>query len=96
MNTIYFWDNPEAYLKEIQRVMKPGAQLSIAFVTKDFLQSLPFTKYGFDAFTDEDIKKMSVLCGLTLERIGHHEDTLTSKSGDKVDRNFAVALLQKP
>ena len=96
VNTIYFWDKPEAYLAEIQRVMKPGASLSIAFVTKDFLQSLPFTKYGFASFTDDDIRKMSVSCGLTLECLEHHEDTVTSKSGDEVNRQFVVAHLQKP
>jgi len=96
VNTIYFWEEPQNYLREIARTMVPGAHLAIAFITADFLGSLPFTQYGFTVVTNADIETLSAAAGLTVESIDSHTDEVKAKNGEQRTRSFSVAALHKP
>ncbi|RYG00776.1 MAG: class I SAM-dependent methyltransferase, partial [Chitinophagaceae bacterium] len=58
VNTIYFWKDRIALINEFERVLKPGGRLAIAFAQKSFMKSLPFTKYGFDLVSTEDVLRV--------------------------------------
>ena len=52
-NTIYFWQNPDIYIKKIQRILKPGGKVVLAFEDKEQLEkrtldSEIFKFYGLD------------------------------------------------
>ena len=52
-NTIYFWQNPDNYIKKIQRILKPGGKVVLAFEDKEQLEkrtldSEIFKFYGLD------------------------------------------------
>ena len=57
-NTIYFWPNEIENAKELLRVLKPGGKLCIAYRSKEFLEMLPMTKFGFKKFIAKDVEQI--------------------------------------
>ena len=53
INVIYFWDQPQKHLQEINRVLKPGGRFYATVRTRESMLKMPFTKYGF-TFYDTD------------------------------------------
>jgi ubiquinone/menaquinone biosynthesis C-methylase UbiE len=95
VNTIYFWEDHLQLLQEIFRVLKPGGIVALAYAQKEFMRHLPFTKYGFTLFGDDEIAKLVGRTGFTLEGISAHEEQVTTKAGDLVTRQFSVAKITK-
>lgn len=95
VNTIYFWENPEDFIKEIYRVLKPDGLLAISFADKNFMESLPFTAYGFDLYSKERIYALAEIAGFKVGDISSATEKIRSKAGDEVERLFYVASLQK-
>lgn len=95
VNTIYFWENPEEFIKEIYRVLKPNGLLAIAFADKDFMESLPFTIYGFDLYSKEKLHTLAAAANFKIRDILPFTENIKSKTGDEVERLFYVALLEK-
>jgi len=56
VNTIYFWDDLPSVTAELYRVLKPGGQAVIGYRPQRHIEKGPFTKWGFNAFSDEYIK----------------------------------------
>lgn len=95
VNTIYFWEDSEAFIKEIHRVLKPEGRFAIGFADKDFMESLPFTAYGFDLYSKEMIYSLAELAGFHVIDISAFTEKIRSKAGDEVERLFYVAVAQK-
>ncbi|MDQ3393423.1 MAG: class I SAM-dependent methyltransferase [Bacteroidota bacterium] len=51
-NTVYFWPNHDENIKEVHRVLKPGGQLYLGFRTREQMEKIPFTRYGFTFFSE--------------------------------------------
>ncbi len=58
INVVYFWDHPGNHLREIYRVLKPGGKFYTTVRSKESLNYMPFTKYGFTGYTDDEWKKL--------------------------------------
>lgn len=95
VNTIYFWENPEAFIQEIYRVLKPKGHFAIGFADKDFMESLPFTAYGFDLYSKEKAYSLAEVAGFKVIDISSFTEKIRSKTGDEVERLFYVALAEK-
>ncbi|WAC39195.1 class I SAM-dependent methyltransferase [Pedobacter sp. SL55] len=95
VNTIYFWKQPQDFIREIYRVLKPGGYFSIGFADKDFMESLPFTVYGFDLYSKEMVYNLAETAGLKIKDIASITEKIKSKTGDEVERLYYVALLAK-
>lgn len=54
INVIYFWEQPAAHLKEIHRVLKPGGRFYTSVRRKESLVQMPFAKYGFKIYDQEE------------------------------------------
>lgn len=95
VNTIYFWQNPETFIKEIYRVLKPDGLFSIGFADREFMESLPFTVYGFKLYDKEQLHALVAPSGFNVKNINPFIEKVASKTGDEVERLFYVAVLGK-
>lgn len=69
VNTIYFWDDLEKGLSEIKRVLKPNGIFVNAIYSKQFLDKLKYTQYGFSKYTPKEIEDAAIQCGFKVIEI---------------------------
>ncbi len=55
VNTVYFWSDTVKGLTEINRVLKPGSSFYNVVYTKEYLDTLSYTKKGFKKFGPEQL-----------------------------------------
>lgn len=88
VNTLYFWKQPQEMLNEICRVLKPGGRFSLTFFDREFLQNLPFSRYGFRHYEPEEIQSWIRGNALELYSIEDGRDIVAYKDGMRIIRNF--------
>lgn len=95
VNTIYFWKEPLAYTQEIARCLKPGGKFFLAFAVKEFMEHLPFTKYGFELYTLESASKLLQEAGFQIIHTNQQTEEILSNAGHPVVRTFVLSIAQK-
>lgn len=88
VNTIYFWKNPGQFLKEIKRVLKADGLFVLCFADKTFMQSLPFTQYGFELYDKEKASRLLIESGFELVKTEIQTEKIQSNAGGYVTRNY--------
>src|SRR5699024_1795421 len=81
---IYFWDEPEKHLKEIQRVLKPKGTFYTGIRTRESMLIFPFVQYGFNLYTTEEWEGMLVQNGLSQRETICRKDPETEVDGNKL------------
>lgn len=94
-NTIYFWEVPQIYAKEIARVLKPGGMLSIGFIPSSTMQHLPFAKYGFTQYDIEAVSKLFTSAGMEITGAVTHKEFVPTAGGEQVEREFVILTAKK-
>lgn len=90
VNTIYFWENPVEYLKEIRNILKPDGIFTLCFAEKTFMQNLPFTPYGFTLYEIEKAMQLLEEAGFTIKDTAKNLERVRSKTGEEVERAYYV------
>lgn len=68
INTTYFWKSLDTGLEEIKRVLKKDGQCIIAYYDERFLRLLPYTKNGFQIYSNEDIEQALSRNGFIIKK----------------------------
>lgn len=95
VNTIYFWQEPVHFIREIERTLKPGGICALAFAQKEYLKTLPFVGQRFTIYGETDFNNLIGHTNLTLASITTHADDIKSKTGESTRRAYHVASLIK-
>ncbi|WP_316816089.1 class I SAM-dependent methyltransferase [Pedobacter nyackensis] len=95
VNTLYFWRDPEAYAREILRVLKPDGLLCLAIATKAFMEQLPFTKYNFKLYDAVAVEELLRKAGFSTVEVIAQKDLTTSYTGELVDRDILLVKANK-
>lgn len=95
VNTIYFWKDPKQTLAEIYRVLRPNGNVSIGFVQKKFMETLPFTPYGFNLYDSDKLETLVNDSPFELTSITTYTENVRTKTGEPVERLYSVAMLRK-
>ena len=82
-------------LAELSRVLRPGGRLCHNFCERAFMQSLPFTGYGFTLYDAADIRRLAETLPLCCVREVRSQDWAVSKSGKLVRRGFVDLVFEK-
>ena len=67
INVVYFWDNPQTHLQEIRRVLKPGGKFYVTIRTRESMEKMPFTKFGFRKYSRETWEAQVTAAGFGFE-----------------------------
>lgn len=65
INTVYFWSDTVLGLKQIRGVLKDGAAFYNVVYTRDYLDKISYTQYGFKKFAPEDLMGLGKEAGFT-------------------------------
>jgi len=95
VNTIYFWEKPEAQLNEIYRVLKPGGTFALAFRSKRFMQHLPFTPFGFTLYDAEDAVRLLETAGFKPKQTLHETEESLSIMEMTMEKDRIIVLAEK-
>ncbi|MGJ1196431.1 class I SAM-dependent methyltransferase [Sphingobacterium spiritivorum] len=93
VNTLYFWEDIPALLAEIRRVLKPDGCVAITFADRAFMETLPFTKFGFNLFDLDKFKTAIAESSFIMKSALKRAEYVNSKMGDPVLREYWIALL---
>lgn len=95
VNTIYFWTDPKLLMAELYRVLKSNGILNITFAQHEFMEQLHFTQYGFTLYNNEKLKHLIDTTLFQIVSSDTQTETVKSKTGDLVSRNFTTFKLKK-
>lgn len=93
VNTLYFWKNPQELLAELSRVLKPQALFSLTFAHRSFMETLPFTPFGFTLYNPDEVQKLVDQSSFSLHKDDTRTETVMTKDGQAVDRQFSTFVL---
>lgn len=57
-NTIYFWGHPENYIKKINRILRPGGKVVLAFRDRSWMEKRPLDRKVFRFYDSDDVKAL--------------------------------------
>jgi ubiquinone/menaquinone biosynthesis C-methylase UbiE len=79
INTIYFWPDTLQGFGEIRRVVKPGGLAVIALRSRENMERVSFTQYGFRLFSPQEVLSVMQHAGFTDVKLTHE------RQGTRVD-----------
>ena len=65
VNTLYFWRDTAAALRECRRVLQPGGKIVLCFNTKQSMQAWPGHQYGFTLYELAEVQNMLADAGFS-------------------------------
>lgn len=74
INVVYFWENPLEHINEIYRVLKPGGIFYATIRSKESMQKMPFTKFRFKLYTEEDWKHVINKSRFSFKKVSKLEE----------------------
>jgi SAM-dependent methyltransferase len=95
VNTLYFWAEPAALLRELHRVLRPGGSLCVAYAQRTFMEKLPFTRFGFELYDDARFAALAEGSAFMAPSFIAEREMVTSKDGHRLLRTYAIATLVK-
>ncbi|KAA0130739.1 class I SAM-dependent methyltransferase [Chryseobacterium sp. SN22] len=96
VNTVYFWKQPVDYLNEIYRVLKKTGTFVLTFGQRDFMEKLPFTRFGFTLYNTDEMEETVSKSYFSRMAVSEREEEVKSKTGDEtITRNYTILTIKK-
>jgi len=96
VNTVYFWKQPVDYLNEIYRVLKKTGTFVLTFGQRDFMEKLPFTRFGFTLYNTGEMEEMVSKSHFNRMTISERKEEIKSKTEDEtITRDYTILTIKK-
>jgi ubiquinone/menaquinone biosynthesis C-methylase UbiE len=96
VNTVYFWEKPTDFLNEIYRVLKDNGTFVLTFGQRDFMEKLPFTKFGFTLYNTDEMEETVSKSYFKRMKISERQEEVKSKTGEEtITRNYTILTIKK-
>jgi ubiquinone/menaquinone biosynthesis C-methylase UbiE len=95
VNTIYFWQDPEKFLLEIYRILKPKGTLCITFAEESFMKTLPFTQFEFELYTSEKVENLVRKTQFKIVNKETLTESIKTRTGEETERDYTTFVLEK-
>jgi ubiquinone/menaquinone biosynthesis C-methylase UbiE len=69
INTVYFWKDLNKGLSEVKRNLKKDGVFINVFYTKEWLEGIKYTSYGFNKYTLDELKKKTEESGFNISEV---------------------------
>lgn len=93
VNTMYFWEDPGAVLKEFGRVLRPDGLLVITIRPGHAMKNYPTTKYNFEYFEREDVVLILEANGFrVIKSIQVTETKKVEVFGESFDAEYLIVV----
>ncbi len=88
VNNLYFWSHPEAGMRELVRVTRPGGRIIIAFEPPEALRKWPGHRFGFRVWEIDEVRQLMEQVGLddirAAEGAGRASDRFCCLTGERI------------
>jgi ubiquinone/menaquinone biosynthesis C-methylase UbiE len=95
VNTIYFWENAGKVLGEIKRLLQPNGRLLIALRPKHQMEHYPFTRYGFNMYSKQEVEALLNGNGFHVTDILEHLEPDFDLNGEILRMENLVVVAHK-
>ncbi|HEY1405677.1 MAG TPA: class I SAM-dependent methyltransferase [Spirochaetota bacterium] len=95
VNAIYFWDPFCDYIDEVNRIMKKGSKLLIAFRPKAVMEKQPFVGNRFQLFDPNDLVQMMAGAGFPVFDMKSENIRRVSADGRTVESTDICIIFEK-
>ncbi|ALR29869.1 MULTISPECIES: class I SAM-dependent methyltransferase [Chryseobacterium] len=95
VNTVYFWKEPVKFLNEIYRILKDNGTFVLTFAQRNFMESLPFTKYGFILYSTSEMEEMVSKSHFKRMKVSEKSELVKSKAENETIRRIYTVLTIK-
>lgn len=95
VNTIYFWDKPKLLLEEIYRVLKPQGIFVLVFASKEYMETLPFTRFEFNLYGIDEVEAMVTHVGFNIDSITEKKEMIRNKMQEFVERPYYIINMRR-
>ncbi|MEM6801005.1 MAG: class I SAM-dependent methyltransferase [Bacteroidota bacterium] len=95
VNTLYFVDNPLAYIEELERVSQEKSLMVFGLVDKSFMKDKPFQENGFRLYGEKELRDLFKNSPFKVLSIQKGSDQIHTNTGEFLDRAYIVLSVQK-
>ncbi|GHE42571.1 class I SAM-dependent methyltransferase [Sphingobacterium griseoflavum] len=95
VNTIYFIKEPAWFIEQLASLLRPHGKLAITLASRKFMETLPFTAFGFRLYDEAELCR---LAGNKLLQFVYRladKEQISNKAGDLVEREYLTLLWKK-
>ena len=95
VNTLYFWQEPTKIISQLYKLLKKGGALVLGYAERNFMEQLPFTQHGFELYDSVELLSLLEKCGFSNFQLKVHTDSVLSKMGTAVERDYTILKVTK-
>lgn len=92
VNTLYFWDDHDAILTEIKRVLTSNGKFVVAIRPEEVMELYPPTKYDFDFYSMADAKNLLLEHGFEILESHEFEEKPVIQDGQSFPPKHVIIV----
>ena len=96
LNVVYFWEQPQKHLQEVLRVLKPGGTFYAGVRTKESMEKISFTRYGFAMYHPHELQEVFAQSGMVNAAAQTFTEKDVAFNGQKIEITSACVQGSKP